>query len=71
MDVHIFDAEHLELNATVVLWPQNIYPIFDQSDEVKNMNKYQGIDIHSNEYQIYKLLSFLLEGLSVHTCFCR
>ncbi len=34
MDVHTFDAEHLELNASVLLWPQNIYPIFDQSDEV-------------------------------------
>lgn len=53
MDVHIFDAEHLELNATVVLWPQNIYPIFDQSDEVIIMNKYPGMDL--NGYQIYKL----------------
>ncbi|KAG1961895.1 dynein heavy chain 12, axonemal [Pimephales promelas] len=34
MNVHIFEPEHLELNATVVLWPQNIYPIFEQSDEV-------------------------------------
>uniref|UniRef100_A0A671QGA3 Dynein heavy chain linker domain-containing protein n=1 Tax=Sinocyclocheilus anshuiensis TaxID=1608454 RepID=A0A671QGA3_9TELE len=42
MDVHIFDAEHLELNATVLLWPQNIYPIFDQSDEVMEEAKQKG-----------------------------
>ncbi|ROL53285.1 Dynein heavy chain 7, axonemal [Anabarilius grahami] len=42
MDVHIFDAEHLELNATVVLWPQNIDPIFDQSDEVMVEAKQKG-----------------------------
>ncbi|XP_052396332.1 dynein axonemal heavy chain 12 [Carassius gibelio] len=42
MDVHIFDEELLELNATVVLWPQNIYPIFDQSDEVMEEAKQKG-----------------------------
>ncbi|XP_043080221.1 dynein axonemal heavy chain 12 [Puntigrus tetrazona] len=42
MDVHIFDVEHLELNATVLLWPQNIYPIFDQSDEVMDEAKQKG-----------------------------
>ncbi|XP_051515044.1 dynein axonemal heavy chain 12-like [Myxocyprinus asiaticus] len=42
LDVHIFDAEHLELNATVLLWPQNIYPIFDQSDEVMEEAKMKG-----------------------------
>ncbi|XDV45844.1 hypothetical protein PO909_013867 [Leuciscus waleckii] len=39
MNVHIFEPEHLELNATVVLWPQYIYPIFDQSDEVIEKGK--------------------------------
>ncbi|XP_067302544.1 dynein axonemal heavy chain 12 [Pseudorasbora parva] len=42
MDVHIFDEEHLVLNATVVLWPQNIHSIFDQSDEVMDEAKQKG-----------------------------
>jgi len=50
MNVHIFEPEHLVLNATVVLWPQNIYPIFEQSDEVNN---YPGMDL--NGYSLYKL----------------
>ncbi|XP_077070519.1 dynein axonemal heavy chain 12 [Siphateles boraxobius] len=39
MNVHIFEPEHLKLNATVVLWPQDIYTIFDQSDKVMEEGK--------------------------------
>ncbi|XP_021325607.1 dynein axonemal heavy chain 12 isoform X2 [Danio rerio] len=42
MDVHIFNEEHLDLNTTVLLWPQNINPIFDQSDEVMDEAKLKG-----------------------------
>ncbi|TRZ01398.1 hypothetical protein DNTS_018422, partial [Danionella cerebrum] len=42
MDVHIFEQEHLDLNATVVLWPQKINPIFEKSDEVMNEAKLKG-----------------------------
>uniref|UniRef100_A0A8C1ZXR8 Dynein axonemal heavy chain 12 n=1 Tax=Cyprinus carpio TaxID=7962 RepID=A0A8C1ZXR8_CYPCA len=53
MDVHIFDEEHLELNATVVLWPQNIYPIFDQSDEVMEEAKQKGQqELHSRREKL-------------------
>uniref|UniRef100_A0A4W4EIL8 Dynein heavy chain linker domain-containing protein n=1 Tax=Electrophorus electricus TaxID=8005 RepID=A0A4W4EIL8_ELEEL len=34
LDVHLFDAEDLELNSRVLLCPQNITPIFDLNDEV-------------------------------------
>lgn len=34
LDVHIFDPEDLELNSTVLIWPQKIYPVFDLNDEV-------------------------------------
>ncbi|XP_065142099.1 dynein axonemal heavy chain 12-like [Paramisgurnus dabryanus] len=42
LDVHIFEAEHLELNATVQLWPENIYTIFEQSDKVMEEAKQKG-----------------------------
>uniref|UniRef100_A0A8C7T568 Dynein axonemal heavy chain 12 n=1 Tax=Oncorhynchus mykiss TaxID=8022 RepID=A0A8C7T568_ONCMY len=35
LDVHIFDPEDLELNSTVLIWPQKIYPVFDLNDEAK------------------------------------
>uniref|UniRef100_A0A3P8ZCE8 AAA+ ATPase domain-containing protein n=1 Tax=Esox lucius TaxID=8010 RepID=A0A3P8ZCE8_ESOLU len=34
LDVYIFDPEDLEFNSTVLLWPQNIVPVFDLNDEV-------------------------------------
>lgn len=34
LDVHLFSAEDLHLNSVVLLWPQNILPIFDLNDEV-------------------------------------
>ncbi|XP_027026371.2 dynein axonemal heavy chain 12 [Tachysurus fulvidraco] len=34
LDVHIFDAQDLELHSTVLLWPRNINPVFEQSAEV-------------------------------------
>ncbi|KAI7794029.1 dynein axonemal heavy chain 12 [Triplophysa rosa] len=40
--VHIFDSEHLEINAAVLLWPENIYPIFNQSDKVMEEAKCKG-----------------------------
>lgn len=37
LDVYLFEPEDLTLNATVLLWPQNINPIFDENDDV-NIN---------------------------------
>ncbi|CAL8325422.1 unnamed protein product [Merluccius merluccius] len=42
LDVHDFEPEHLELNSTVFLWPQNILPIFELNDEVMEKAKHKG-----------------------------
>ncbi|KAF4078180.1 hypothetical protein AMELA_G00196410 [Ameiurus melas] len=42
LDVHIFDAEDLELHSTVLLWPQNINQIFELSAEVLEKAKQKG-----------------------------
>nr|XP_046220993.1 dynein axonemal heavy chain 12 [Oncorhynchus gorbuscha] len=42
LDVHIFDPEDLELNSTVLIWPQKIYPVFDLNDEVMLKAKQKG-----------------------------
>ncbi|XP_045065490.1 dynein axonemal heavy chain 12 [Coregonus clupeaformis] len=42
LDVHIFDPEDLELNSTVLIWPQKIYPVFDLNDEVMLKAKQRG-----------------------------
>ncbi|MCI4387417.1 hypothetical protein PGIGA_G00073950 [Pangasianodon gigas] len=42
LDVHIFDAEDLEIHSTVLLWPQNINPIFELSVEVLEKAKQRG-----------------------------
>ncbi|KAK3519072.1 hypothetical protein QTP70_016355, partial [Hemibagrus guttatus] len=42
LDVHIFDVEDLELHATVLLWPRNIDPVFELSDEVLEKAKEKG-----------------------------
>ncbi|KAK1801742.1 hypothetical protein P4O66_022373 [Electrophorus voltai] len=42
LDVHLFDAEDLELNSRVLLCPQNITPIFDLNDEVLEKAKQKG-----------------------------
>ncbi|KAJ8372020.1 hypothetical protein AAFF_G00295320 [Aldrovandia affinis] len=34
LDLHIFEPEDIELNSTVLLWPQNMLPVFDRGDEV-------------------------------------
>lgn len=34
LDVHIFEPEDMELNSAVLLWPQNILPVFELNDEV-------------------------------------
>uniref|UniRef100_A0A8C2TNX8 Dynein axonemal heavy chain 12 n=1 Tax=Coturnix japonica TaxID=93934 RepID=A0A8C2TNX8_COTJA len=35
LDVHLFSPEDIALNATVLLWPKNINPIFDEHDDVR------------------------------------
>ncbi|KAF7693120.1 hypothetical protein HF521_008436 [Silurus meridionalis] len=42
LDVHIFDVEDLKLHSTVLMWPQNILPIFDQSAEILEKAKQKG-----------------------------
>uniref|UniRef100_A0A803SP16 Dynein axonemal heavy chain 12 n=1 Tax=Anolis carolinensis TaxID=28377 RepID=A0A803SP16_ANOCA len=39
LDVYFFDAEDLALNAAVLLWPQNINPIFDENDDIIEQSK--------------------------------
>ena len=34
LDAYIFDPEDLQLNREVLLWPQQINPIFDKNEEV-------------------------------------
>jgi dynein heavy chain len=34
LDVHLFPNEDIELNTRVLLWPQDIGPIFDVNEEV-------------------------------------
>lgn len=35
LDVFLFPKEHLALNASVLMWPSKIRPVFDENDEVK------------------------------------
>ncbi|XP_037760095.1 dynein axonemal heavy chain 12 isoform X2 [Chelonia mydas] len=42
LDVFIFAPEDLALNATVLLWPQKINPIFDEHDDVIEQSKRKG-----------------------------
>ncbi|XP_053147136.1 dynein axonemal heavy chain 12 isoform X3 [Hemicordylus capensis] len=42
LDVHLFEPEDLTLNATVLLWPQNINPIFDENDDIIEQSKRKG-----------------------------
>ncbi|XP_030623788.1 dynein heavy chain 12, axonemal [Chanos chanos] len=41
-DVHIFDAEDLELNSTVFMWPQKIHPVFELNAELMEEAKQKG-----------------------------
>uniref|UniRef100_A0A8C5SFB2 Dynein heavy chain 12, axonemal n=1 Tax=Laticauda laticaudata TaxID=8630 RepID=A0A8C5SFB2_LATLA len=42
LDIYLFEPEDLTLNATVLLWPQNINPIFDENDDIIEMSKRKG-----------------------------
>ncbi|XP_033102995.1 dynein heavy chain 12, axonemal-like isoform X1 [Anneissia japonica] len=42
LDVYFFTPEHMELNATVLLWPREIQPIFDKNDELVDASKKKG-----------------------------
>uniref|UniRef100_A0A8D0GGB1 Dynein heavy chain 12, axonemal n=1 Tax=Sphenodon punctatus TaxID=8508 RepID=A0A8D0GGB1_SPHPU len=42
LDVFLFAPEDLSLNATVLLWPQKINPIFDENDELIERSKLKG-----------------------------
>ena len=35
LDVFTFTQDDMSLNSTVLNWPKNIAPIFDQNDEVR------------------------------------
>lgn len=35
LDVFLFDPEDIALNATVLLWPKMIKPVFDEHDDVR------------------------------------
>lgn len=36
LDVHMFSKEDLDLNSMVLVWPQNILPIFELNREVQS-----------------------------------
>ncbi|XP_043934432.1 dynein axonemal heavy chain 12 [Protopterus annectens] len=42
LDVYMFTPEDMKLNAAVLLWPQNISPVFDQCDELMEAAKQKG-----------------------------
>ncbi|GCC21888.1 hypothetical protein chiPu_0000270 [Chiloscyllium punctatum] len=42
LDVYIFNPADLDLHATVLLWPRNINPIFDENDELIEKAKLKG-----------------------------
>uniref|UniRef100_A0A8C5R657 Dynein axonemal heavy chain 12 n=1 Tax=Leptobrachium leishanense TaxID=445787 RepID=A0A8C5R657_9ANUR len=42
LDVYIFTPEDLSLNATALMWPQNINPVFDKNDELIEVAKRKG-----------------------------
>ncbi|KAI5095774.1 dynein heavy chain 12, axonemal isoform X1 [Silurus meridionalis] len=42
LDIHIFDTEDLEIHSALLLWPQNINPIFELSAEVLENAKQKG-----------------------------
>ncbi|KAG8431885.1 hypothetical protein GDO86_019599 [Hymenochirus boettgeri] len=42
LDVYLFSAEDLALNATVLLWPQIINPAFDENDKIIENAKRKG-----------------------------
>ncbi|XP_053325574.1 dynein axonemal heavy chain 12 [Spea bombifrons] len=42
LDVFIFTPEDLALNSVVLLWPQNINPVFDENDELIEKAKRKG-----------------------------
>ncbi|NXH14929.1 DYH12 protein, partial [Bucco capensis] len=39
LDVFLFDPEDIALNTTVLLWPKNIKPIFDEHDDLIEQSK--------------------------------
>ena len=39
LDIYLFQPEHIELNKTVLMWPSNIQPIFDDNEEVRMIIK--------------------------------
>ncbi|KAM8930418.1 dynein axonemal heavy chain 12 [Pelodytes ibericus] len=42
LDVYLFNPEDLALNSSVLLWPQNINPVFDENDELIEKAKRRG-----------------------------
>jgi dynein heavy chain len=42
LDVHIFDPEEIDLNETVLTWPNQIEPIFEQNDDLVEASKKAG-----------------------------
>uniref|UniRef100_A0AAX7UY72 Dynein axonemal heavy chain 12 n=1 Tax=Astatotilapia calliptera TaxID=8154 RepID=A0AAX7UY72_ASTCA len=44
LEVHVIEAEDMELNSTVFLWPQNILHTFELSDELMEKAKKKGED---------------------------
>ena len=39
LDIYFFSQDHIDLNCTVLMWPKNIKPVFDENDEVRRIKK--------------------------------
>lgn len=64
LDIYLFEPEDLTLNATVLLWPQNINPIFDENDEVNiHFLTILHAILSEKKIQFCKYLSFQLLSL--------
>lgn len=40
LDVFLFAPEDIALNTTVILWPKNINPVFDEHDDVRAFSQF-------------------------------
>jgi hypothetical protein len=61
LDVYFFPPADIELNSSIVLWPEKISPIFDQSEQV-SYEVFSAVIIY---FHPYALEFRLLDGFSI------
>ncbi|XP_010136445.1 PREDICTED: dynein heavy chain 12, axonemal-like, partial [Buceros rhinoceros silvestris] len=62
LDVFIFDPEDIALNATVMLWPKMIKPVFDEHDDLIEQST------HKREQELIQKCKKLMEELEKLMC---